>query len=193
MHPKPATLMLLSGALLLSGCESTNLGQRATTAPPPSEYETVTPPIMQTTPPGNGSISSTGTVASTAPQPPFRPVRSRVVSHTVTPGESLWSLSRKFETTIDEIREANQIEGDIIRAGQTLKIPTSMPEEQAAPSPAQSAENRTLPPAYPGPSTAAPSSSWTVTPPVTPPTSSGSAAPQYRIPEPMILPPPGNY
>jgi LysM repeat protein len=208
MHPKPAALMLLSGAVLLSGCESDS--PHAATAPPPSQYETVAPPIMQTSPPGNQPIQpglAANQAASATPAQSPRPVRSRVVNHTVTVGESLWSSARKYETTVPEIREANQLSGDIIRAGQTLKVPTSMPQGDPFSSTTPAVPPPPLPPALSAnqpsaaaPATAAsttaspvktaPSSSWTVTPPVAPPTSSSASAPQYRIPEPVILPPP---
>lgn len=195
MHPKFATLMLLSGAaLLFSACETT--GPQATTAPPPSPYETLPPPAASQ---GTAMLQpgAPGAVSAPAPSQPPRPVRARVVEHKVGTGESLWSISRKYESTVGEIREANQITGDLIRAGQTLKVPTSMPEEELtsqgasaaplAPAPQAAAE---LPPST-GLSRREDSTSWTVTPPVTPPTSSTNAAPQYRIPEPVILPPPG--
>lgn len=193
MHPNSATLLLSSGLLLLAGCESDELGQRATTAPPPSPYETGPAPIQ----PGLTNAQATGPNATVPVQPApagaaFRPARTREVEHTVAAGESLWSLSRKYETTIGEIREANQLTSDMIRAGQKLKIPTSMPEgEPFAPPPAPGANQSSPPPEIPNQASVRRTPDWTVTPPVTPPTNTNSDAPQYRIPEPVILPPPG--
>lgn len=205
--------MLLSGAALLSGCEMDS--QQATTAPPPASYETMAP-IMQNVPPGDQAAVSTDTTTQAPAASKQRPpVRTRTVNHSVGSGESLWSLSRKYETTVQEIRDANQLSGDMIRAGQVLKIPTSLPEGDpfsgdgggAGAAPATPPPSPPVPAPLSGPSAenqrkssgsshssgplkTASSSSWTVTPPVTPPTSSGSSAPQYRIPEPVILPPP---
>lgn len=192
MHPNSATLLLSSGLLLLAGCESDN--EHATTAPPPSTYEMPQAPIQ----PGLTNAQATGPNATTPGQPSaatVRPPRARVVEHTVTTGESLWSLSRKYETTIGEIREANQLSNDLIRAGQKLKIPTSMPEGEPFAPPVPGAQtpaaNPPTPPAIPPQASTRTTPDWTVTPPVTPPTGSNSEAPQYRIPEPVILPPPG--
>lgn len=44
-------------------------------------------------------------------------------SHTITSGDSLWGLSRKYGVSVDELRQANGISGDKIVTGQTLKIP----------------------------------------------------------------------
>jgi membrane-bound lytic murein transglycosylase D len=47
----------------------------------------------------------------------------RTTEHKVADGETLWALSRKFEVSVDEIREANDLEGDVIVPGRTLRIP----------------------------------------------------------------------
>jgi N-acetylmuramoyl-L-alanine amidase len=41
----------------------------------------------------------------------------------IVKGDSLWRISRKFGVTIDELREANGLKGDIIHIGKELKIP----------------------------------------------------------------------
>ncbi|WP_369601924.1 LysM peptidoglycan-binding domain-containing protein [Hahella sp. SMD15-11] len=45
--------------------------------------------------------------------------------HRVKPGESLLTLAKKYRTTVDVIREINGIRGNLIRAGQTLMIPSA--------------------------------------------------------------------
>lgn len=45
------------------------------------------------------------------------------VRHKVRPGESLYSLARKYRTSIDEIRKANNMKGSMIRTGKVLTIP----------------------------------------------------------------------
>jgi LysM repeat protein len=44
-------------------------------------------------------------------------------SHTVTRGETLYGLARKYGTSVTKIKSANGLSGDMIRIGQKLKIP----------------------------------------------------------------------
>lgn len=50
--------------------------------------------------------------------------QAATTSHTVKRGENLTKIAQKYGVTVDEIRKANNIKGDDIKAGQTLKIPT---------------------------------------------------------------------
>jgi len=45
------------------------------------------------------------------------------VAHTVVSGDSLWGLSRKYNTTVEAIQAANGLTDTVIRTGQTLQIP----------------------------------------------------------------------
>ncbi|NVJ61692.1 MAG: LysM peptidoglycan-binding domain-containing protein [Gammaproteobacteria bacterium] len=45
--------------------------------------------------------------------------------HVIQSGESLLSLAKKFNTTVDLLRSTNRIRGNIIRAGQAILIPTA--------------------------------------------------------------------
>lgn len=44
-------------------------------------------------------------------------------SHTVTRGDTLYGIARRYGVSADAIRGANELEGDIVRLGQTLVIP----------------------------------------------------------------------
>ena len=44
-------------------------------------------------------------------------------SHTVQSGDTLFSLSRKYGTSVTAIQNANGLNSDLIRTGQTLTIP----------------------------------------------------------------------
>jgi len=44
-------------------------------------------------------------------------------SHTVSPGDSLWAISRKYGKTVEAIQAANGLSSTTIRTGQTLNIP----------------------------------------------------------------------
>jgi LysM repeat protein len=45
-------------------------------------------------------------------------------THLVKQGETLYRLHRLYKVSVDAIKEANQIYGNAIAAGSTLKIPT---------------------------------------------------------------------
>ncbi len=44
-------------------------------------------------------------------------------THTVTSGQTLYGVSRKFNVRLDALRKANGLTGDAVRVGQTLVIP----------------------------------------------------------------------
>lgn len=46
--------------------------------------------------------------------------------HQVAAGETLWSLSRKYNTTVDLIKKANQLSTDMLQIGQKLIIPKAI-------------------------------------------------------------------
>jgi len=46
-------------------------------------------------------------------------------SYTVKPGDTLYSIAREFNTTIDEIKDYNTLTTNILSVGQRLQIPTS--------------------------------------------------------------------
>ena len=48
--------------------------------------------------------------------------RTAVVEYKVGPKETFYSISRKFNTTVDEIKSLNNISGNTLAAGQVLKI-----------------------------------------------------------------------
>lgn len=67
-------------------------------------------------------------------QPPLKPVAEvRVVEHVVQKGETLWAISQKYRTVVEEIMELNQMKNMNIQVGQRLRIKTE--EEPVAPAP----------------------------------------------------------
>ena len=46
-------------------------------------------------------------------------------TYTVTKGDSLWSISRKFNTTVDKLKSLNNLTNNILSIGQVLKIPSN--------------------------------------------------------------------
>lgn len=89
---------------------------------------------------GNSQSAANPYDASTTPYQPVPPVNPPVMespsyrptppapaaggsTHTVAAGDSLWGLSRKYNTTVEAIQAANGLSGTMIRTGQTLRIP----------------------------------------------------------------------
>lgn len=50
------------------------------------------------------------------------------LSHVVAPGDSLWRISQKYSVSVDALRAANHLQGDLIYVGQTLEVP--VPEKR---------------------------------------------------------------
>ena len=52
------------------------------------------------------------------------PFRTRPTRYRVRPDDSLWKIARKFGTSVEKLKYANNLSSSIIRPGQRLKIPT---------------------------------------------------------------------
>jgi LysM repeat protein len=103
----------------------------ATDSPPTSVS-----PVTATPAPSDAMIRFTPTRPSLAPlvEPP--PVVT-VATHTVAKGDSLWSISRKYGISLDELAAANQLAKTAsLRLGQSLTVPNKV----AAPSAGVSGE-----------------------------------------------------
>ncbi len=57
--------------------------------------------------------------APAAPGPSFNPSEG---THTVRPGDSLYSIARTYSTTVEELKRINQLGSNTIYAGQKLKV-----------------------------------------------------------------------
>lgn len=65
--------------------------------------------------------------------------------HVVQKGDTLYSLSRKYEITVDELRVANNLsENDVIKVGQKIQIPSANIANAAALSQKKSAEDKNI-------------------------------------------------
>lgn len=54
-------------------------------------------------------------------------------SHRVASGESLWKIARAYRCTVDDLRRANRLGGDVVRPGQRLRIPACDEGEERRP------------------------------------------------------------
>lgn len=52
------------------------------------------------------------------------------ISYTVKSGDNLYAIARNYNTTVDEIKELNNLSSNFLSIGQILKIPTSTPSQE---------------------------------------------------------------
>ena len=84
----------------------------------------INPPA--TTAPTHPQIPSTPTYTTptvTTPTPPIPSTTSSGKSHTVSGGDTLWALSRTYNTSVADLMQANNLSSSNIIPGQTLVIP----------------------------------------------------------------------
>jgi membrane-bound lytic murein transglycosylase D len=91
-----------------------NCAQQAapTQAPPPANPTTppIAPTIASTTSGGSGNLPPT-------------PIRASGRTYTVASGDTLGTIARKFNTTVQAIKDLNGLSDDFLSVGQILKIP----------------------------------------------------------------------
>lgn len=58
------------------------------------------------------------------------PGTETATTYTVASGDSLWSIARKYNVTVDALKAANGLTSNIINIGQVLKIPSSTTGEK---------------------------------------------------------------
>lgn len=46
------------------------------------------------------------------------------ITYVVVPGDTLYSIAKRFDTTVDAIKVLNQLDSNVLQIGQVLKIPT---------------------------------------------------------------------
>ncbi|WP_038170052.1 LysM peptidoglycan-binding domain-containing protein [Verrucomicrobium sp. BvORR106] len=140
---------LSTSLLLLTACSAPLLGQVApqpgTVAPPPSKLiepglENAVKWTWRVVPPADdrwgrlmaeiraASAPAPGPGATGAPGAPGEAVPAitppRPQEYTVEKGDAIAKIARKFSMSSDQLKQANGLTSDVIRIGQTLKIPT---------------------------------------------------------------------
>lgn len=64
------------------------------------------------------------TAAKAAKTTKAKSVETKPKDHTIKSGESLTTIARRYGVTVDEIKKANKMKGDNIRAGDNIRIPS---------------------------------------------------------------------
>lgn len=49
--------------------------------------------------------------------------QTATITHVVEPGDSLWALARRYNTTMERIVQLNQLQSSLLRVGQQLLVP----------------------------------------------------------------------
>lgn len=135
-----ATRLLLASSVLLTSCSKFPGSNPDPVAPPLSaadEYgvppvgapyqpiepiEPINPPAPVALPSAPVAIPPAAPAAAPAPVPAASPELNGNV-YNIQTGDSLWGISRKFNTTVEAIKELNGLSNDTIVAGRTLIIP----------------------------------------------------------------------
>jgi LysM repeat protein/lipoprotein-anchoring transpeptidase ErfK/SrfK len=77
-------------------------------------------------------------LAQVAPTPTAVATEGQFTLYEVQRGDALFLIGKRFGVTVDQIKQANGLSSDLIRAGDTLKIPPPAPRAQTAPARADS-------------------------------------------------------
>lgn len=115
--------------------------QQQPTSASPGIFEDGAPPILQP----DGAIQP-GTTGGPPPLDPNKPL----YKHAVVAGDSLWKLSRDYQTSISDIQAANGMEGVNVLAGETILIPTNTPPPGAVAEPRPEPAPKAAPVLIPG-------------------------------------------
>lgn len=101
--------------------------QEAETAPAGAQLLPTNIPVLSATEAATMTVEAT--VEPTPTDVPTPVVRSDgVVRHTVRAGETLLGIAGQYGVTVDEIQAANDLQNELIRAGDELFIPITRPE-----------------------------------------------------------------
>ena len=90
--------------------------------PPPRP---VVPPTTPTTPPPSNP-SNNGSTPTTPSQPPVyvpsNPPTTSGQYHTVSPGDTLYNIARRYSLSVDQLKKLNNLSADVIKIGQQLRV-----------------------------------------------------------------------
>ena len=78
-------------------------------------------------------------LAQATPTPAATPTEGQFALYEVQRGDALFLIGKRFGVTVDQIKLANGLKSNLIRAGETLKIPPPAPRAQPSPAEAEMA------------------------------------------------------
>jgi LysM repeat protein/lipoprotein-anchoring transpeptidase ErfK/SrfK len=84
-------------------------------------------------------------LAQATPTPTAATTEGHFTLYEVQRGDALFLIGKKFGVTVDQIKQANGLSSDLIRAGDTLKIPPPAPRAQASPARADATAPKSKP------------------------------------------------
>lgn len=90
-------------------------GQASSTKPKKAERSKAVPGGRS-----GGSLSDKGMTAVTEPAPPVKVTPGMV--HVVKPGETLYSIGRRYGMEVDKLKKLNKLPDDIVEIGQKLLV-----------------------------------------------------------------------
>ncbi len=95
-------------------------GQLVPTVPPQADR---LPPVVRPPPAATGEITGPEIPSANVPRPAVEPPAGDTQRvHIVQPGETLFAIALRYDTTVEAIRGLNRIEGDRIEVGQRLSV-----------------------------------------------------------------------
>lgn len=86
---------------------------------PPTSVPSTVPQTGVTPQPQPGSVSPQTAVV---PQPRGNAAAAEVAMHTVAKGETLYGISRRYNVRVDQVKEWNNLTGNTITVGQSLRV-----------------------------------------------------------------------
>jgi LysM repeat protein len=114
--------------------------KQATTTPAPAQQKPVTQaPVQQNKPQVQPPVSSPAPVAQTAAakpqQAPADTVKKvsmlNVQQYKVSAGETLFSIAKRFNTSVDDIKSLNKLSSDSLAPNQVINVRSGLPPEEA--------------------------------------------------------------
>ena len=81
-------------------------------------------------------------VTTVTPTPTPTPAPTQQSNYTVVSGDSLYTIARKFNTTIDALKQANHLTSDNLYIGQALIIPVTTVTPGTCPYPSSKSKLR---------------------------------------------------
>ncbi len=96
-------------------------GQVKQDTPQPTNPPATTPPVVTKPPATSGSTYPPTPPPTTTPNQPKPPVVQDGY-HLVVKGDTLFSISRKYNTSVAKIKQLNNMTSDTVKIGQTLRV-----------------------------------------------------------------------